>query len=86
VTNKLEKYKYRLGKLLDKLNTNIDIYETINTKVSKKNIGWHIHHTLLVINEYIDILSHSNPEKYITKFNFLRFIVLATKLVPRNYG
>lgn len=86
MTNKLEKYKHRLGKLLDKLNVEIDNFETLNPKVSKKNIGWHIQHTLMVINEYIDTLTNSNPDNYKTKFNFLRFIVLATKLIPRYYG
>ena len=86
MTDKLEKYKHSLERLLDKLNIYIDISETLNLKVSKKNIGWHIQHTLMVINEYIDTLSRSNSENYKTKFNFLRFIVLATKLIPRYYG
>lgn len=84
--NTLEEYKISLTKLLGILNTRLQVYALITPGVSEKNIGWHIQHSLIVINEYIDSLNQSDPEGYKWKFNFLRMIVIATKLVPRYFG
>lgn len=82
----LEEYKQSLDNLLDVLNSEIDNFDLMKAKVSEKNIGWHIQHSLIVIHEYIDTLNSSNYKAYKTKFNFLKFIVLAKKLIPRYFG
>ena len=42
--------------------------------ISKANVGWHIDHSLKVINTVFEVLKNSNPKEYKKKFNLLRLI------------
>lgn len=86
MANDLKKYMNQFDELLGQLETKIPVYETTNPKISQASVGWHIEHTLLVFNEYVDFLTKSNPKDYKWKFNFIRVIVLVTKLIPRGFG
>ena len=70
--------------LLKTLESKIDKLESINLSVSTSSVGWHIEHSLLVINVVIDDLQKSNPENYKWKFNFNRMIVFTLNMIPRG--
>jgi len=86
MTKSLKIYLDKFNLLLDQLETKIPYYELHNDTISKVSVGWHIEHTLISFNEYVDLLSKSNPEEYKWSFNFIRNIVLITKIIPRGFG
>jgi hypothetical protein len=75
-----------LEHLLNQLETAILDAKILNKAVSKANVGWHIAHSLLVLNGVSKHLSTSNPKEYKRKLNFLRILVLTTKKIPRGKG
>jgi hypothetical protein len=72
----------RLGKLY----TYIEDAHKKNSSVSSANVGWHIEHSLLVINKMITALIHSDPTQYKWKFNLSRAIVFTINRLPRGKG
>lgn len=58
--------------------------EKENLKVSKANIGWHLDHSLKVINSVFETLKNSNSSEYKKGFNKLRFIVFLLGRFPRG--
>ncbi len=73
-----------IKKQLSELANQIQNQETINTLVSKSSIGWHIEHTLLVMNITIESIKESNPVNYKKTFNFKRIIVFVLNKIPRG--
>jgi hypothetical protein len=53
-------------------------------KVSKGNVGWHLDHSLKVINGVSRTLKQSNPKEYRGEFNLLRFVIFIVKRFPRG--
>lgn len=74
----------KLNDLLNQLEHKIQYWETKNTQVSKATIGWHIEHSLLVINAVLLALQKSRPEHYIWSFNLNRFLILTFKKIPKG--
>jgi hypothetical protein len=66
------------------LESKIEKQAVVNKVVSEASVGWHIEHSLLVINQIIGVLKVSDAGLYKWKFNFTRAIVLATKRFPRG--
>lgn len=52
--------------------------------VSKATVGWHLDHSLKVINTVFEVLKNSNPQEYIKKFNVLRAGTFALGYFPRG--
>mgnify|MGYP001350909674 FL=1 len=52
--------------------------------VSKANIGWHIDHSLKVINSVSEVLKNSDPYQYKKKFNLLRIFIFILGYFPRG--
>ncbi len=76
--------KNELQVLIEQLRT-----QTIHSHVMKQNIsaasvGWHIDHSILVINQIISALKQSDPNTYTSKFNFKRFLVFNLNKLPRG--
>jgi hypothetical protein len=63
---------------------NVAHHNTLNPSVSKASIGWHIDHSLKVINGVIEALRQSNPDDYVWKFNKTRFIIYTLGRIPRG--
>ena len=55
-----------------------------NLAVSAVNVGWHISHSLKVINNILHRLQNSDPGKYKKQFNFLRLYILLFGRIPRG--
>lgn len=69
---------------LQELENKIQKQEHRNSLVSKSSVGWHIEHSLLVMNLTIDSIQKSNPENYRKTFNFNRFLVFTLNKIPRG--
>jgi hypothetical protein len=75
-----------LSKLLNQLESHIIDFEKTNVAISQSSIGWHIDHSLMVINGIIDQLKKSNPEQYKWQFNWNRIFIKSINKIPRGRG
>jgi hypothetical protein len=73
-----------LNQLLHQLEIQINNHEKLNPAVSQSSIGWHLDHSLLVINGIVKQLKNSNPEQYKWQFNLLRFYIQTINKFPRG--
>jgi len=62
----------------------IDHQEEKNLKISKANVGWHLDHSLKVINSVFEVLESSNSDDYKKKFNGLRLFTFTLGFFPRG--
>ena len=70
--------------ILNDLENHIVLFNKLNTGVSDSSIGWHIEHSLKVINQIAIVLEKSNPKEYNWKFNFWRIVIMTSKKIPRG--
>ncbi len=75
-----------LEKLITELEEHSLVHHKINSTVSSSSVGWHIEHSLMVINSIVGALEKSNPTEYKWKLNKWRVIVLSFKRIPRGRG
>lgn len=75
-----------ITKLVLQLEKKLPDLEKENQLVSVKPIGWHIQHSLLVVQQIIISLKQSNPKEYKWKFNFWRLVVMGKNKIPRGKG
>jgi hypothetical protein len=75
-------------KMLDKefsfIKEHIQHLDKENLQVSKGNVGWHLDHSLKVINSVLGTLKDSKPEEYHKKFNGLRSLTFMLGFFPRG--
>ena len=71
---------------ISELESFIHKMDELNTKVSKAGVGWHIEHSLKVINVICSDLRNSNPADYTSSFNWQKTYVLTFKCFPRGIG
>jgi hypothetical protein len=76
--------KNNLAALLDQLEHYIPKNEFVDLQVSQSSVGWQIEHSLLTINGIITAIQNSNPKEYSWQFSFMKWIILATKKIPRG--
>jgi hypothetical protein len=55
-----------------------------NSKVSKASLGWHLDHSLKVINNVLVSLKESNSENFVPHFSFKRNLILMLGVFPRG--
>lgn len=75
-----------LMKLYNDLEKTIPNFEKINTGISQASVGWHIEHTLLVLERVVGAVAKSNSEDYKKTFNLKRIIVSTIGSLPRGKG
>tara|TARA_R110002051_G_scaffold104720_1_gene177510 strand:- start:3 stop:452 length:450 start_codon:yes stop_codon:yes gene_type:complete len=73
-----------LEKELKFIEDSIQFKERKNLKVSKATVGWHLDHTLKVLNGVLLAIKNSDPKLYQKKFNSLRFITFTLGMFPRG--
>jgi hypothetical protein len=77
----------KLEALIRQLECKILAQASTNTNVSAASVGWHIEHSLLVINGIINTLQKSDPTQYQWKLNFSRLVVMSVlNKIPRGRG
>lgn len=69
---------------LHKIESLLPEIDTENSQVSKASVGWHLEHSLLIINSSLKGLTMTNPEAYKPKFSFKKFVFLNFGLIPRG--
>lgn len=69
---------------LQKIESLLPEIDTENSQVSKASVGWHLEHSLLIINSSLKGLTMTNPEAYKPKFSFKKFVFLNFGLIPRG--
>lgn len=74
----------KLMSLLKRLEEQIPHAAKSNAAVSQGNVGWHIEHSLLVINTIIETVKKSDADSYKWKFNFARTFIYAVGKIPRG--
>lgn len=55
-----------------------------NLQVSKASVGWHLEHSLLILNGSLKGLTMTNPEDYNPKFSIKKFVFLNFGMIPRG--
>ena len=63
---------------------NLKYLEKKNVKISNVSVGWHLDHSLKVINSVFDALKNSDPAKYKSQFNGLRILAFTLRSFPRG--
>lgn len=76
----------KLNHLLDSLESKIEWHDAIDTKVSQREVSWHMAHSLKVIAKVIEAVKNSNPQEYQWKFNFFRSLTYTLGFFPRGKG
>ncbi len=75
-----------LNKLVAFFEEKIPMMDKVNTTTSAATVGWHIQHSLLVINSIINGLKQSDPNTYQWKFNLSRTFIWTIGKIPRGKG
>ncbi len=55
-----------------------------NLKISKASVGWHLEHSLLILNGSLKGLTMTNPNNYKPKSSLKKFIFLNFGMIPRG--
>lgn len=74
----------KIEKLLTDLEKKISNFEAKNQSISSETVGWHVQHSLLVLQQIIIALENSTPETYKWKFNFWRLLIMGRNKIPRG--
>lgn len=74
----------KLGQLLNELERSVAVADRKNLSVSQAPVGWHIEHSLLVVETVINAVKKSESNNYKWKFNFIRTVILMTGKIPRG--
>jgi len=74
----------KLNLTLNNLEIHIKNHNNSNSKISKKNIAWHISHSLKVINNVVIALQKSDPNSYKDNFSFLGKVFFILGFFPRG--
>lgn len=70
--------------LLSELEGKLSYSDYNNPTISATSVGWHVDHSLLVINQIIKNVILSDPKDYEWKFNKLRLIIFTLNKMPRG--
>jgi hypothetical protein len=73
-----------LEKLLQKIESLLPEISRENSQVSKASVGWHLEHSLLILNGSLKGLTMTNPDNYNPKFSIKKFIFLNFGIIPRG--
>ncbi|MFM6948763.1 MAG: DUF1569 domain-containing protein [Aquirufa sp.] len=55
-----------------------------NPLVSEADVAWHLEHSLLVINQVISSLKHSNAKFYQPTFSIVKWLVIVWGIIPKG--
>jgi hypothetical protein len=75
---------HKIVKLLDEMALHVPNADKLNPRISTVDVGWHIHHSILVITEIIKSVAASDPKQYQSKFNLKKIVVFSLGKFPRG--
>ena len=73
-----------IDELINQLEANIEFENQSDLTISKVAVGWHIDHSLKVLNGVVTVLKNSNPEEYQKKFNLMKKLIFLLGFIPRG--
>ena len=73
-----------LNKELELIKSYLKYLDVGNQEISKGSVGWHLDHSLKVINNVSVALIKSDVRDYNSKFNLLRLITFTIGFFPRG--
>lgn len=76
----------QLTTLIIALEEKVPMLEIENLQISKAKVGWHIQHSLMVVNNIINVLKKADPKAYKWSFNLNRVLVFSMGKIPRGKG
>jgi len=62
----------------------LPFFKKTNVKVSAVNVGWHLDHSLKVVNNVCLAIKQSKIENYKSNFSFLKSYILLIGIIPRG--
>lgn len=74
----------KIEKLLQTIESLLPKIDVTNENISKASIGWHLEHSLLIINGSLKGLTMTNPQDYKPKFSIKKFVFLNFGMIPRG--
>lgn len=69
---------------LEKIKTYLPYLNTQTSEVSQASVGWHLSHSIIVIDKIYEVLKTSNPTEYQSNFNLKRAIAFRFNYFPRG--
>lgn len=69
---------------LQKIESLIPNMDVTNEKVSKASVGWHLEHSLLIINGSLKGLTMADPKDYRPEFSLKKIVFLTFGQIPRG--
>lgn len=69
---------------LQKIESLLPKIDVTNNQVSKASVGWHLEHSLLILNSSLKGLTMTDPKDYNPKFSLKKFVFLNFGLIPRG--
>lgn len=76
----------KLWSQLEELEANMVELETYNPSISSASVGWHIEHSMLVLNAVIESLKKSDPASFKRTINLKKIIIFSRGKFPRGRG
>ncbi len=73
-----------LRQQLATLQQHISRHDLLNLTISQASVGWHIEHSLLVLNGIINTLKASDPADFRWSFNLKRTFIMLAGIFPRG--
>ncbi len=67
-----------------KIESYIEMGESIDPEVSKVNVAWHLYHSLLTIKQIYIALEKSDPDQFNSSVSVLRTLSLTGNYIPRG--
>jgi len=71
---------------IQKLEAFLPQLNAVNEDVSSQGVGWHIIHSMKVMNGILFVLAKSDPADYKKSMNFARTFVFKAGAIPRGQG
>ncbi|MBT8287689.1 MAG: DUF1569 domain-containing protein [Bacteroidia bacterium] len=73
-----------LDDYLGEIESFIDRGDSLNQEVSQVSVAWHLHHSLLTIDQIYMTLETSDPEKFESEISAIRTLSLTGNFIPRG--
>lgn len=69
---------------LNRLENYLPFKERIDTTISQANVGWHIEHSLAVLDQILDSMKNSIPSEFRYQFHFWKMLIFLKGSIPRG--